>query len=45
MEGKDAQFETVSSSKIQPAIMTRQDTLTVEKVALIFMKDSQMEDG
>ena len=45
MEGKDAKFETVSSSKIQPAIMVRKDRLTLTKVALFFMKDSYTYDG
>jgi len=44
MEGKDAKFETVSSSKIQPAIMVRRDTRTLQKVALIFVKNSE-KDG
>lgn len=42
MEGNDAKFETVSSSKIQPAILERQDDLTIHKVALIFMKDQEI---
>lgn len=42
MEGEDAQFETVASSKIQPAVMERVDHITKRKIAVIFRNDSRI---
>jgi len=38
LEGADACFETITSSKIQPSVMIRQNDITTSKVALIFRK-------